>query len=277
MKVVKERVGKVLGAIAVSAMAMVLICTMGTASKENEVQASAEETLLYSSAEAMSYAKKQFSGYSNVQGKSLSRRVLYKSNNYKQENIRTQYNFRFLPGMGGVYIPSNLGICWSSANATVMNFYGAKADPIEMGVKCIEAAIYADWFHGNDGLNNNEAMMMYNHMAAYYKILGNMGFAQLNKANKKDEMYEVVVKAVNAGDVCSFSVPSHVMTACGYAYCDISYTKKVLFVKKNKTEKVRFIVVNDTWENNKVRQFSYYPIDAIEKRNTNYRLITFGN
>lgn len=66
MKVVKERVGKVLGAIAVSAMAMVLICTVGIVPEENEVQASAEDTVLYSSPQAMSYAKKQFSEYSNV-------------------------------------------------------------------------------------------------------------------------------------------------------------------------------------------------------------------
>ncbi len=244
-------------------------------SKGQQLHASASETIMSSESHVKSKLTVLYRGEKRVVANSVNvvktAEKKLNTTEYAQETVASQYN----SSTSGKDIDVHKigGICWASTCTTLLDFYANKENVVPNSIyypnlrrntiinKVITTAIDKGYFNfgPEDGLSCNEMEKVLNSCIkslGISKYEGDCTFTRLNP-------YDKIVNHIDAGRPCAFSVPSHIMTGCGYANFKVSYVQKNIFgKKKNKAAIEKMIVVNDTY--GKTPNYTYYPESAIK-------------
>ncbi len=203
---------------------------------------------------------KAYSKYSNVTV-SAGSETKVNCNNHNQTKLREYFNKH-----NGDRTDIAEGICWASATTSLLEFY--KASKKSSNVICFDVIDMAERnsyvVYGTDG-----------------KVFYDDGFTHDNQDNlitkmfKKYSMdkkgnndyyniYKTLTKEIDSGRAVIFSIKGHTMTGSGYVTYKVKYFKKNLLGKKvSVTEELNYVIVNDTWAENRDRQYSYFPENKI--------------
>lgn len=245
MKLIHKRIGKTLFAIIISSFALYLFTMWAFVGKADE---GTTDSVQENPEDVESYLRKMYRKKSNVSISAGKERKL-NSPNYDQTAIKNYYNSEKTKNQ----IPRGLGICWVAAQSSVLKFNGAEGTGEEIGYRVINRAKHLSYWDGENGFNFAKADRLLTHMFSYYDI-------KKKGNNDRYDIYDTLCAEINSGRVCIFKIVEHEMTGCGYVTYTIRYSKKNIFGgTSKKTETQDFVIVNDTWENNDQRQYSYFP------------------
>ncbi|MDO4318382.1 MAG: hypothetical protein Q4C48_09280 [Lachnospiraceae bacterium] len=245
MKLVQERIGKTLIAVIISSLAIYLFAMYALVDPKDEgtansVQRNQESVKAY--LENM-YKKKSIISISAGQEHKLN------SPNYDQTVIKDYYNFMKSQNK----IPKETGVCWAAAQASVLKFNGVTGTGKEIGYRVLDRANFLSYWDGEGSFDFAKADSLLTTMfSCYHK----------NKKGNNDryDIYDTLCDEIDNGRVCIFKIVNHEMTGCGYVTYTIRYSQKNVWGKTvKKTEKQDFVIVNDTWSDNSLRQYSYFP------------------
>lgn len=244
MKLVYKRIGKTLFAIIISSFAFYLFATCIFVEQKDE---GTSNSVKKSKEAVESYLQNMYKKKSNV---SISAGEEHKLNspNYDQSAIKDYYNTKKSQNK----IPRKTGVCWAAAQASVLKFNGVKGTGTEIGYRVLDRANYLSYWDGESGFDFTKADRLLTLMFSCY-------FIEKKGNNDRYDIYDTLCDEIDSGRVCIFKIVEHEMTGCGYVTYTISYSKKTILGTKTKKETQDFVIVNDTWENNDQRQYSYFP------------------
>lgn len=179
-------------------------------------------------------------------------------NNHKQSDIKKYYNEN---NGSADDIPADCeGICWASAITSLLEFYGCEGEVNKIAYDVLTVAKSNKyWSTDNTGLGMMDTDDLVTKMFNSYDI-------DKKGSNTYINIYSTLKTEVNSGRVSIFKITNHIMAGCGYVPYSVKYEQTNIFnVVEKKLEKQNFVICNDTWANNDVRQYSYFPEREIGK------------
>ncbi len=192
----------------------------------------------------------------------LSAEKKLNSLNYSQSDIREYYNR--IKDDKAKPISSLEGICWASTITSITKFNGVTTHYKSVGKKAIDFALTLSSYipegetkkkgrtvldgKGNGIDTSDVKFILPNMMLAYKK-------GDYTANNDYYDIYKTLKDEIQNGRATAFYIIGHAMTGCGYREYTVTYKKAI--TGKKATEKQKFVIVNDTWDNN--RQYSYFP------------------
>ena len=232
-----------------------------TFQKEANENSGTSDYVLTTTAQRDNYTnlKYQKQGYFGIKVSPLVSKKL-NSNNYYQMDLIKHYNENNDINEKDINV-SKQGICWAAAMTSLVRYYGCNTSEYDISKRVLDTARKGKyWYPNTDGVYDSEEDDI---LDAVFDSYGGK-YKKYNANSDTFGLYNTVKKEVNAGRVSLLSVKDHTMTACGYEMYIVNYKYKNWLGRiKNKTASENYVVVNDTWANNKIRQYSYYPVDQI--------------
>lgn len=188
------------------------------------------------------------------------------SRNYDQGKLLANLN---KSGRLGSTVDAKNGICWAAATVSILEALGASTSPYTkptaddlffMTVKTAYENAYITPSTINLGLHSKYQSLLLTKLFPKYRLTN-----YYCKANykKQSEIYDMVSACVNRGSVTMFTIPEHMMCGCGYDNFIAQYKIKAGTQELTQSAYNYFVVVNDTWTDNSINQYSYYPREKI--------------
>lgn len=197
----------------------------------------------------ISYLKEVYSDEANVTVTSGNEKKL-DCDNHNQSTMKTYYNDNTTLSK----ISSSEGICWAAATTSILEFYGATSSSNVISFNTLRIARNNGyWSPSSKGLTFDEQDNLLDKMFTYYDI---------DKVSNNDyyDIYDTLTEEIDDGRAVVFTIVGHTMSGCGYVPYTVKYSyKNWLGFTVTETETENFVIVNDTWAENRTRQYSYFP------------------